>query len=124
MEDADVFVAADPTDVAVALDNLLDNAIHYTESGSIRAAVTVSEGDVTIRVTDTGRGIAPEHLSRIFERFYRVDEGRSRDRGGTGLGLALVRHVAERNGGAVAVTSAVGEGSAFSLTLPRLGQAD
>jgi len=124
VEDADVFVAADPTDVAVALDNLLDNAIHYTESGSIRAAVTVSEGDVTIRVTDTGRGIAPEHLSRIFERFYRVDEGRSRDRGGTGLGLALVRHVAERNGGAVAVTSAVGEGSAFSLTLPRLGQAD
>ena len=118
--DTDVFVAADPTDVAVALDNLLENAINYTETGSILTTVTVSESDVTITVADTGQGISPEHLSRIFERFYRVDEGRSRDIGGTGLGLALVRHVAERNGGSVVVASEEGVGSTFRLTFPRL----
>lgn len=114
-----VFVAADPTDVAIALDNLLDNAIAYTDSGSVRVRVTASHSVVTITVTDTGPGIAAEHLSRIFERFYRVDSGRSREAGGTGLGLALVKHVAERNGGSVAVTSRMNEGSSFSVTFPR-----
>jgi len=74
---------------------------------------------VTIRVTDTGPGIAPEHLSRIFERFYRVDRARSRDSGGTGLGLALVRHVVERSGGSVSVRSEVGTGTTFAIRLPR-----
>ena len=115
----DLFAAADPTDVAVALDNLVDNAINYTESGSVRVTVLADEALVTIRVADTGSGIAPEHLSRIFERFYRVDRARSRDSGGTGLGLALVRHVVERSGGSVSVTSEVGTSTAFTVRLPR-----
>ena len=115
----DVFVAADPTDIAVALDNLVDNAINYTGTGSVLVSVRADDALVTIRVTDTGPGIAPEHLSRIFERFYRVDRARSRDSGGTGLGLALVRHVVERSGGSVSVRSEVGTGTAFTIRLPR-----
>ncbi|MHB9003559.1 MAG: ATP-binding protein [Coriobacteriia bacterium] len=115
----DVYVAADPTDVAIALDNLLANAIHYTESGSVTITVRVTGDRVMIEIADTGTGIAAEHLPRIFERFYRADEGRARDAGGTGLGLALVRNAAERNSGSVSVTSHVGSGSTFVLTLPR-----
>ncbi len=115
----DVFVHADATDVAIALDNLLDNAISYTEHGSVHVSVAVTEAAVRIAVTDTGPGIDLAHQSRIFERFYRVDRGRSRDAGGTGLGLALVRHVAERAGGSVTLTSAPDEGSTFTLSLPR-----
>jgi two-component system, OmpR family, phosphate regulon sensor histidine kinase PhoR len=115
----DVFVAAEPTDVAVALDNLLDNALAYTEIGSVSVSVKASATSVRIKVTDTGVGIAPEHLGRVFERFYRIDRARSRDSGGTGLGLALVRHVAERSGGSVTVASELGVGSTFTLTLPR-----
>jgi two-component system phosphate regulon sensor histidine kinase PhoR len=70
-------------------------------------------------VSDTGAGIAPDALPRIFERFYRVDAGRSREAGGTGLGLALVRHVAERNGGSITVESTPDRGSTFTLTLPQ-----
>lgn len=117
--DDDVYVAADPTDVAIALDNLLANAIHYTDSGSVTITVRATSDEVMIEVADSGIGISPEHLSRIFERFYRVDEGRSRDVGGTGLGLSLVRNAAERNGGSVSVASQVGAGSSFVLTLPR-----
>ena len=115
----DVFAAADPTDVAVALDNLIDNALAYTPAGSVRVVVTASDSDVTLVVTDTGPGIAAEHLPRIFERFYRVDRARSRDSGGTGLGLALVRHVAERSDGTVTVESAPGAGTTFTLRFPR-----
>jgi two-component system phosphate regulon sensor histidine kinase PhoR len=119
VEGADVFVAADSTDVAIALDNLLDNAIAYTEAGSVRVRVNASAMQVTIAVADTGPGIAAEHHPRIFERFYRVDRGRSRDAGGTGLGLALVRHTVERNGGTVALDSEVGTGTTFTVALPR-----
>ena len=66
----------------------------------------------------TGRGIAREHLPRLFERFYRVDKARSRDMGGTGLGLAIVKHIAQAHGGCVAVESAPGLGSTFTITLP------
>lgn len=116
---ADVFVAADPTDVAIALDNLLDNAITYTQQGSVTVSVETDRATVRFRVTDTGPGIAAEHQPRVFERFYRVDRGRSRDVGGTGLGLALVRHVAERNAGSVTLESEQGSGSTFIVTFPR-----
>jgi len=112
-------VKAEPTDVAIALDNLLDNAIAYTEQGSVSVTVKASESSVRIKVADTGPGIAPEHLGRIFERFYRVDRARSRESGGTGLGLALVRHVVERSGGSVTVASEPGAGTTFTLTVPR-----
>jgi signal transduction histidine kinase len=115
----DVFVKAEPTDFAVALDNLLDNGIAYTESGSVRIKVRASDATVRIDVTDTGPGISGEHLPRIFERFYRVDRARSRESGGTGLGLALVRHVVERSGGTVSVKSELGHGATFTLRLPR-----
>lgn len=115
----DVYAAADPTDVAIALDNLLDNAIAYTEEGSVTVSVRATDGAVELRVADTGTGIAAEHLSRVFERFYRVDRGRSRESGGTGLGLALVKHVVERSHGTVSVASEPNEGSTFTLRFPR-----
>ncbi|HET6351208.1 MAG TPA: ATP-binding protein [Coriobacteriia bacterium] len=119
VEGANVFAAADPTDVAVALDNLLDNAITYTATGRVSLRLAALPDVVEIAVSDTGPGIASEHLARVFERFYRVDRGRSRDAGGTGLGLALVRHVVERNGGSIALDSRVGFGSTFTIRLPR-----
>lgn len=115
----DLFARIDTTDLAIALDNLLDNAIAYTDHGSVNVRVSGTGLLLKISVTDTGPGIAPEHLDRIFERFYRVDRGRSRDAGGTGLGLALVKHVAERAGGSVSVTSQPGQGTTFALRLPR-----
>lgn len=115
----DVYVRGDVTDLAIALDNLLDNAIAYTEHGSVTVDVAVAEDVVRITVADTGPGIPVEHRDRVFERFYRVDGGRSRDVGGTGLGLALVRHVAERSGGGVTLDSTTGQGSEFTLTLVR-----
>lgn len=115
----DVYVLADPTDVAVALDNLLDNAISYTEHGEVVLRVTVRDGSVDIAVADTGVGIPAEDLDRVFERFYRVDRSRTRGTGGTGLGLALVRHIAERSGGTVRIDSEVGVGTTVTLTMPR-----
>ena len=114
-----VFAKADPTDIAVALDNLLDNAITYTETGSVKVRIDAGPDEVRISVTDTGIGIPAEDVPRIFERFYRVDRARSRRSGGTGLGLALVRHVVERSSGSVEVASEPGAGSIFTITLPR-----
>jgi two-component system phosphate regulon sensor histidine kinase PhoR len=115
----DAFVKADPTDLAIALDNLLDNAIKYTEAGSVTVRVEADPGSVRIIVADTGSGIPAEDLPRIFERFYRVDRARSRRSGGTGLGLALVRHVVERSNGTIEVSSEVGGGTTFVITLAR-----
>ncbi len=117
--DQDLFARADSTDVAVALDNLLDNAIKYTESGKITVSLSADEDHARVAVSDTGIGIPTDDLPRIFERFYRVDRARSRASGGTGLGLSLVRNVAERAGGSVEITSQPGEGSTFTLILPR-----
>ncbi|NOY94109.1 MAG: HAMP domain-containing protein [Deltaproteobacteria bacterium] len=99
--------------------NLVDNAIKYTPPGG-RVCVSgrVEDDAVQIAVHDTGPGIPEAHISRIFERFYRVDEGRSRDVGGTGLGLSIVRHLAARIGAEVEVTSRLGHGTTFCLGLP------
>ena len=117
--DADVYAAADPTDVAIALDNLLQNAIAYTESGDVTVRLSADATTTTIEVADTGVGIAPEHLPRVFERFYRVDPARTRASGGTGLGLSLVRHVVERAGGSLSLASTVGMGTTVTVKLPR-----
>lgn len=107
-----------------AVTNLLQNAIVYSDEGS-RVAITyrtVVDGDdefVEIAVADNGMGINPEEQQRIFERFYRVDYARSRSSGGTGLGLAIVKHVAAIHGGTVNVWSQPGQGSTFTLRLPR-----
>jgi two-component system, OmpR family, phosphate regulon sensor histidine kinase PhoR len=78
----------------------------------------VSAGTLSIQVIDRGIGIPREHLSRLFERFYRVDKSRSRRLGGTGLGLAIVKHIAQVHGGSVAVESEPGKGSTFTITIP------
>ena len=103
--------------IELALRNLLDNAIKYTDSGRIVARVEPRASAIRVSVSDTGRGISPEHLPRLFERFYRVDQGRSRPQGGTGLGLAIVKHAIHLHGGRVGVDSKVGEGSTFWFEL-------
>ncbi len=99
-----------------AVVNLLDNAIAYSPEGSsIRVSAKDEDGETHISVADEGYGIAPEHIPRIFERFYRVDKGRSRAAGGTGLGLAIVKHIAQVHGGEVSVQSTPGKGSTFTI---------
>lgn len=103
-----------------AVTNLLDNAVKYSDPGSAVDLAAWAEGEqIHIAVRDRGCGISPEHHSRIFERFYRVDKGRSRTLGGTGLGLAIVKHIAQAHGGSVSLESTVGEGSTFTIHLPR-----
>jgi len=100
--------------------NLIDNAIKYSEPGStveVRADQTQDESTITVK--DSGCGIAPQHLSRLFERFYVVDRSRSRTLGGTGLGLSIVKHIAQVHGGYVTVESTPGKGSTFTIHLPR-----
>lgn len=111
-------VFGDKERLSVALGNLIENAIKYNTKGG-KVAVTSNEegGRVNIAVSDTGVGIGEEHLSRIFERFYRVDKNRSRDVGGTGLGLAIVKHIVEAHDSEVKVQSEIGKGSTFSFTL-------
>lgn len=112
-------VDADRERVHQVLFNLLDNAVRFTPSGG---AVTVSaqrqNGSVEVQVADTGVGIPPEHLPRLFERFYRADPARSREDGGTGIGLAIARSVVEAHGGHIRAESELGKGSIFTFDLP------
>ncbi len=98
--------------------NLIDNAVKNTEKGSVTVTCRVHNDHLMISVKDTGIGIPKEHLSRIFERFYRVDKGRSRKMGGTGLGLSIVKHIVEMYEGDIFVSSEVGEGTEFIIKLP------
>ncbi|HKI02074.1 MAG TPA: ATP-binding protein [Thermoanaerobaculia bacterium] len=99
--------------------NLLANAIKYNRpDGKVTLRLSQSGGEAVLAVSDTGIGIPPESIPRIFERFYRVDKGRAREEGGTGLGLAIVKHVAQAHGGQVEVESRVGRGSKFTVRLP------
>lgn len=102
----------------LALRNLLDNAVKYTDVGTITVRLERTASSIRVSVTDTGRGIEAEHLPRLFERFYRVDRGRSRALGGTGLGLSIVKHAVQLHGGRVGVESKVGEGSTFWIEVP------
>jgi len=111
-------VLADPGKLEQVLVNLLENAVKFsTDHGTIILSAEDLGAQVRIDVTDTGIGIPPQDLQRIFERFYRVDTARSRDLGGTGLGLSIVKHIVQAHGGAVSVDSAPGKGSTFSFTL-------
>ena len=113
-------IMGDPDGLERLLVNLLDNAIKYNrEGGKVTLRLSSADGQAILEVEDTGIGIAPDALPRIFERFYRVDKGRSRDQGGTGLGLAIVKHVAQTHGGKVEVESELGAGTRFRVTLPR-----
>ena len=116
----DVYVVGSKIRLEQALVNLLDNAIKFNRpSGQVRVEVMrATDGQVRITVADTGIGIPSDDLSRIFERFYRVDKAHSRAVGGTGLGLSIVKHVLERMNGRITVASELGRGSVFSITLP------
>jgi two-component system phosphate regulon sensor histidine kinase PhoR len=103
--------------IELAVRNLLDNAIKYTESGTISVRVQKLPEAIRVSVSDTGRGISREHLGRVFERFYRVDQGRSRALGGTGLGLSIVKNAVQLLGGQVGVESEPGRGSTFWFDL-------
>jgi two-component system phosphate regulon sensor histidine kinase PhoR len=104
------------------LQNLLDNAVQYTPAGGHIVASAARDGDeIVFTVADNGIGIPQAEQERIFERFYRVDEGRSREVGGTGLGLSIARHIAEAHGGRVWVESAIGQGSRFHFSVPIAG---
>ena len=111
--------AVNPPLIEQALINLISNAVKYSQPGkTVTVCAEAAPDGVTLSVSDQGYGIAPEHLERLFERFYRVDKGRSRQEGGTGLGLAIVKHIAQAHGGSVSVESTFGKGSSFSIVLP------
>ena len=117
--DADAtHVRVDPTAFRQILTNLVENAVRYTREGSVTLRTRRAPEGVWVDVTDTGIGIGAEHLPRIFERFYRVDAGRSRSEGGTGLGLAIVRHLVDAHGGRTEAASVVGRGTTISVLLP------
>ncbi len=111
-------VWADRTAIEQILSNLIENAIRHTTDGSVTIETTKTDDSTEVAVVDTGLGIPEEHLGRIFERFYRVDPGRSRDSGGTGLGLSIVKHLAEAHGGRVSATSVVGKGTKIEVSFP------
>jgi two-component system phosphate regulon sensor histidine kinase PhoR len=113
---------ADPDAARQVLTNLLDNALRYTpEGGRIVVRAEPGNGGVALQVSDTGSGIAREHLPRIFERFYRADPSRARSEGGTGLGLSIVRHLVESHGGRVTAESELGQGTTITCWFPAPG---
>jgi len=110
---------ADGTRLEEVLYNLLDNAVKFSrENGEIYLRATRLGSDMVLSVSDNGLGIGKEHLSRIFERFYRADKARSRELGGTGLGLAIVKHIAQLHGGRVEAESELGRGTSIRVVLP------
>ncbi|HKV45960.1 MAG TPA: ATP-binding protein, partial [bacterium] len=114
-----VLALADRDRILQVLTNLLDNSIKFTpEGGTVEVALRGAVTDVTVSVSDTGRGIPADDLPRVFDRFYRVERSRSREAGGTGLGLAIARHIVEAHGGRIWAVSRVNAGSTFTFTLP------
>lgn len=119
----DVLVVGDPELLTVAIKNLVENAIKYSEDGKhVGVGVSTSKSSVQISVADVGVGIPKDEQNRIFERFYRVDASRSRQTGGTGLGLSLVKHIVFSHGGEITLYSQPGVGSTFTISLPRFEQ--
>lgn len=110
--------SCNPDRMKQLLINLLDNAIKYTEEGTITITLKEEDDNLILGIKDTGFGIEKEYLPRIFERFYRVDKGRSRKQGGTGLGLSIVKHIVELYSGNIQVDSTLGVGTEFTITLP------
>jgi two-component system phosphate regulon sensor histidine kinase PhoR len=121
IDPADANIFADKNGVLQILSNLLSNAIKYSPKGSkIDLIYEATEDQGMFEVKDTGVGISPSQLERIFERFYRVDRSRSREEGGTGLGLAIVKHLVQLLGGEIQVESEEGVGSKFVFRIPKI----
>jgi len=115
-----VYVNADKDHIRQVITNLVTNSIKYGKpGGETETRFYDIDENVLVEISDNGIGIAKEHLTRLFERFYRVDKGRSREQGGTGLGLAIVKHILEAHGQTINVRSSEGIGSTFSFTLPK-----
>lgn len=110
----------DPGKIEQVMDNLISNALKYTNKGSVDVTYRVENYEVTVTIEDTGIGISDEHLDRLFDRFYRTDKARSRDKGGTGLGLAVVKSILKGHGSDIHVESEVGEGTRFWFVLPKV----
>ncbi len=118
--DSEILVLGDKDRLKQAVGNIIDNALKYSSDGTTTfVRLEEIEGKVVLSVSDMGPGIEPEHLPRIFERFYRVDKARSREVGGTGLGLAIVKHIVEAHGSKISVTSEIGKGTTFSFELKK-----
>jgi heavy metal sensor kinase len=116
-----VMIAGHQTRLTQLVVNLVDNALKYTlAGGTVTVTVGQEGGQATLRVSDTGIGIAPEHLPHLFERFYRIDQARTRTAGGTGLGLALAEWIVHAHGGEIGVASQPGHGTVFTVRLPLL----
>ena len=116
---AELAATADAERINQVLYNLVDNAVRFTPpGGSVAVLATRQDDRVVVEVRDSGVGIASEHLPRLFERFYRADASRSREGGGTGIGLAIARSIVESHGGRITATSEPGHGSAFTFDLP------
>jgi two-component system phosphate regulon sensor histidine kinase PhoR len=114
-----VEIDADRVRLTTAISNLIDNAIYYNRpEGEIRVTASNEAGMFHLSISDTGLGIPAEEIPRVFERFYRVDKARSREFGRTGLGLSIVKHAIESQGGSIVVSSRIGAGSTFTITLP------
>lgn len=114
-----LIIPMDKLKIEEVIINLIDNAIKYTETGTIHISSRKNNGNVNIIIRDTGIGIPEKYYSRIFERFYVVDKARSRKTGGTGLGLAIVKHIIQLHQGKIDVASTLGKGTEFIITLPR-----
>jgi len=115
----DLTARVDPILMEQAIINLVDNAVKYNPEGSqIAIAVTRQNHSLDIVIKDNGIGIDKEHLPKIFNRFYRIDRGRSRNEGGTGLGLAIVKHIIQYHNGKIDVDSTKGSGSCFKISIP------
>ena len=118
--DKEILVKADKFRIRQVLVNLITNSIKYgKEKGKTLISINLFDEQVIVEIKDNGIGIAEKHLPRLFERFYRVDKGRSREQGGTGLGLAIVKHIIEAHGETIDVTSSLNEGTTMSFTLKR-----
>ncbi len=115
----ETFVYADPDKIEQVAENLISNAVKYTNEGEISILVSPQEKHVIVMVKDTGIGISTEHQDRLFDRFYRTDKARSRDKGGTGLGLSIVKSILTAHGSEINVSSTIGKGSEFSFSLSR-----
>ncbi len=118
--DADGVVIGDRLKLRQLLLNLVDNGVKYTpEGGEMRISLERDDGRFKLRVMDNGIGIAPEDQPHIFDRFFRVDKARSREAGGSGLGLSICKWIVEAHGGEITLESELGKGSIFTVTLPR-----
>lgn len=113
VKDEIAHIMADKVRLEQVIVNLVDNAIKYTNNSSVKVLAKIKDNMLTVDITDTGIGIPEKDIPRIFERFYRVDKGRSRELGGTGLGLAIVKHIIQAHNGKIWVESLQGKGTTF-----------